>query len=69
MYAIPPEMLAGGVFCYAGKAHPELSPPSASPPEFVFSFMCNTPTIPELENRTDIYVPRLIRTRVISGLM
>lgn len=40
--------------------HVELSPPGAR--EFVFSFMCNTPTIPDLLNRTDIYVPQLIRT-------
>lgn len=64
MYAIPPEMLAGGAFCYAGKAHPELSAEGA--PEIVFSFMCNTPTIAELENRTDVYVPQLIRTRILQ---
>lgn len=75
LYQIPDEMLAGGAFCYAGKAHPELSPPQESTPgaasgqylgELVFSFMCNTPTIPELLNRTDIYVPRLIRTSIYA---
>ena len=62
VYPIPADMLTGA-FCYAGKAHPELSPPGAA--EIVFSFMCNTPTIPALENRSDIYVPQLVRTRII----
>ena len=62
VYAIPAEMLAGGAFCYAGKAHPELE---RSAEEIVFSFMCNTPTIAALENRTDIYVPQLVRTRIL----
>jgi hypothetical protein len=64
IYPIPAEMLAGGVFCYAGKAHPELSAPGAA--EFIFSFMCNTPTIAELENRTNIYVPQLVRVRILQ---
>lgn len=59
VYAIPEEQLSGGAFCYAGKAHPELSAPGAL--EVVFSYMCNTPQISELLNRTDVYVPQLIR--------
>lgn len=66
VYDIPQEQLTGA-FCYAGKAHPELSPPGAA--EFVFSYMCNTNGIPPLLNRTDIYTPRLIRTNItMSGL-
>jgi len=59
VYAIPQEQLAGGVFCYAGKVHPELSDPSAR--EIVFTYMCNTPRVPELLNRTDIYIPQVVR--------
>lgn len=64
VYTVPPEMMAGGVFCYAGKAHAELSPVGA--PELVFSFMCNTDGIPPLLNRSDIYVPQLIRVAVLG---
>ena len=64
VYTVPPAMLAGGVFCYAGKAHPELSPAGA--PELVFSFMCNTQGIPPLLNRTDIYVPQLVRVAILG---
>ena len=35
IYTIPAEMLAGGAFCYAGKVHPELTPPGRR--EIVFS--------------------------------
>ena len=66
VYTIPAEMLAGGAFCYAGKAHAELSPQGA--PEIVFSFMCNTQGIPPLLNRTDIYVPQLVRTAILGSL-
>jgi len=64
VYSVPASMLAGGAFCYAGKAHPELSPQGA--PELVFSFMCNTQGIPPLLNRTDIYVPQLIRVAILG---
>jgi hypothetical protein len=60
VYTIPPGMLAGGVFCYAGKVHSELTP-GASTRELILSFMCNTPTIAELLDRPDIYVPQLVR--------
>jgi hypothetical protein len=62
VYPIPFSLLSGGTFCYAGKAHPELVAPGA--PEIVFSYVCNTPTIPELENRTDVYVPQLVRVSI-----
>ena len=58
------EPLAGGVFCYAGKAHPEFSPPGSL--ELVFSYMCNTDGIPPLLNRTDIYVPQLVRVAILG---
>jgi hypothetical protein len=58
LYTISSDLLQGS-FCYAGKSHPELAKNSS---EIIFSFVCNTPTIPELINRTDVYVPRLIRT-------
>lgn len=61
VYEIPPSLL-DNAFCYAGKAHPELSRPGA--PEVVFSFVCNTPNINQLLNRTEVYVPRLIRTTI-----
>lgn len=64
VHTIPAEMLVGGAFCYAGKAHAELSPDGA--PELVFSFMCNTDGIPPLLNRTDIYVPQLVRTAILG---
>ena len=60
VFDIPAEQLAGGAFCYAGKMHPELSVVAN---EFVFSYMCNTPTINELLDRPDVYTPRLIRTK------
>jgi hypothetical protein len=64
IYTIPAEMMAGGVFCYAAKGHPELSPAGA--PEIVVSFMCNTPGgIPPLLARTDIYVPQLLRVAIL----
>ena len=59
VYRIPDEQLAGGAFCYAGKVHVELA--AAGAREIVFSYMCNTPTISELLNRTDVYIPQLVR--------
>ena len=64
VYDVPAEQLAGGVFCYAGKAHPEFSPPGSL--ELVFSYMCNTDGIPPLLNRTDIYVPQLVRVAILG---
>jgi alpha-D-xyloside xylohydrolase len=62
IYEIPQELLSGA-FCYAGKAHPELAKNSN---EILFSYVCNTPSIPELLNRTDVYIPQLIRTVISS---
>jgi hypothetical protein len=48
------------VFCYAPKAHPELSNSSS-----VFLTLCsNTPKIDDLINATDLYVPVPIRINV-----
>jgi len=63
-FRIPDGQLAGGAFCYAAKAHPELTPPAAAAREFVFSYMCNTPTVEGLLNRSDVYVPQLVRVAV-----
>jgi hypothetical protein len=59
VYPIPSSLTEGGAFCYAGKAHTELAPADGS--ELVLSFMCNTPNIPELLNRTQVYIPQLVR--------
>lgn len=61
LYNIPSDLLSGGSFCYAGKAHPELTRNSS---EIIFSFVCNTPTIPALLNRTNVYVPQIVRTTI-----
>ena len=61
VYDIPLSQLAGA-FCYAGKAHPELSPAGAL--EVITSYMCNTPQISDLLDRPDIYVPQLVRTSI-----
>ena len=59
VYPIPPEFTSDGGFCYAGKMHPELSPPGAD--EFVFTFNCNTGGLPPLVNRSSMYIPQAIR--------
>ena len=66
IYALPTDILSGGAFCYAPKSHPELSALSNTTNEFVFTYMCNTPTIPDLLNRTNIYIPQVIRTTIGS---
>lgn len=65
IYTIPQEQMAGGAFCYAPKSHPELVPPSHAQ-ELLWTYMCNTPTIPELLNRTDVYCPQVVRTSVTA---
>jgi len=60
IYTIPAPFLANGSFCYAGKAHPELAAPGGA--ELVWTFNCNTDGLPPLVNRTDMYLPRVVRT-------
>lgn len=60
LYRVP-EMQAGpkhdkNIFCYAGKEHPELEVPG----DFVFTYVCNTFSPPELTSRPDIYLPQVI---------
>ena len=57
-----PEMEPGAthdknIFCYAGKEHPELESNS----DLLFTYVCNTMSVPELTSRLDIYHPRVIR--------
>lgn len=65
LYPLPTTYTYGGAFCYAGKGHPEFT--VGNPNELITTFMCNTPTIPELLNRTDIYVPQFLRTTITSN--
>lgn len=59
VYTIPGEMLSGGTFCYAGKVHRELERVGGK--ELIFTYVCNTPTIPQLLNRSDVYIPQVMR--------
>ena len=61
LYTIPPELLSGGTFCYAGKVHPELGREGVS--ELLLTYVCNTPSIPQLLNRSNVYIPQLVRVR------
>ena len=65
LYPLPNTYTYGGAFCYAGKGHAEFT--VGNPNEFMVTFMCNTPTIPELLNRTNIYVPQFLRTTITTN--
>jgi hypothetical protein len=68
IYRIP-EMQPGpahdkNIFCYAGKEHPELETRS----ELLFTYVCNTMSVPELVTRRDIYHPQVITTPVPESI-
>jgi hypothetical protein len=60
IYTIPGDRLSGGTFCYAGKVHRELESGGGGN-ELVFTYVCNTPSIAQLLNRSDIYIPQVMR--------
>lgn len=46
-----------GVFCYAGKEHPEFE----SSGDLLFTYVCNTMNVPDLVTNLGIYHPQVIR--------
>lgn len=58
VFPIPPYLTAGGGFCYAAKAHPELTPAAG---QLAFTFNCNTPGLGPLADAPDVYIPRAVR--------
>ncbi len=57
LYQCPEMRISKGVFCYAGKAHPELSAPN----ELLISYAANSQTASEVFNDARLYWPRFIR--------
>jgi hypothetical protein len=61
IYSVP-EMIPGtpgydkDTFCYAGKEHPEFEHG-----DLVFTYVCNTFSVPKLASNLSIYFPRVIR--------
>jgi hypothetical protein len=56
-----PEMQNGpqrdkDTFCYAAKEHPELEKPG----ELMFTYVCNTMSVPKLTTETNIYFPQVV---------
>lgn len=67
VYDIPRSYLTGDGFCYAGKAHPELSPPATpGQGDLLFTYNCNTPNLTSLANRPDMYFPRPVRVTITA---
>ena len=59
----PPEAAGSGVFCYAGKAHPELSGA-----DLVVTYACNATDAAALLGDSGLYYPRLVRVWLDSAV-
>lgn len=61
-----PEMQKGSprydpdTFCYAGKEHPEFERPG----QLVFTYACNTFSVPKLATHLDIYYPQVVTMKM-----
>jgi len=60
IYRCPDSAASKSYFCYAGKAHPELSAPS----EAIITYICNSTTFADLFNDAAIYRPRFVAWRI-----
>jgi hypothetical protein len=57
LYQCPDMTISPSVFCYAGKAHPELS----APDELLISYAANSQNSSEVLNDARLYWPRFVR--------
>jgi hypothetical protein len=65
LYRCPEEDWHENIFCYAAKAHPEIS---SDPHELIVTYVTNSMDFNQIESDARLYRPRFLRVRFKSDI-